>query len=183
MSNTSGTNINRIFIWIIVVILVLFLLCCVTPYTYIKFFVPTPTPTLFPTSIPSPTEDPTLTYVTNLGEISSQEASMLNIIAATVKNASQSDMDNPAWKNDVYSKFDNLIALANNAANLTPPSGWQPVQVDLDNVHNEFVLAKAALTDYYENKNQNAIQEFGKHLELANSYIGAVSSFVRSKGY
>ena len=183
MSNTTGKNINQIFIWVIVVILLLFLLCCVTPYTYFRFFGPTPTPTSSPTPIPSPTTDAALSYVTNLRSISSQEASLLDIIATTVKNASQSNLNNPAWKNDVYSKFDKLIVLANDAANITPPSGWQPVQEDLRNVHSEFVLAKAALTDYFENKNQNAVQGFGKHLELANSYIGAVASFVQTKGY
>jgi len=183
MANVAGKSINRIFIWIIIVIFLLFLLFCVTPYTYIKFFIPTSTPTSTPTSIPTPTLDPAVTYIANLREIASQEASMLNVIATTVKDASQSNMNDPTWRNDVYSKFDNLISLSNEVANLTPPPGWKPVQVDLVNVHNEFVSAKAVLTDYYENKNPNDIQDFGKHLELANSYIGAVSNFVQSKGY
>jgi hypothetical protein len=182
MSNTNK-SINRVFVWIIIVIFVVFLLCCVTPYTYVKFFVPTTTPTLVPTSTPAPTEDVGLTYVTKIRELAVEEQSIYQAITITVKDISQSNLDDAVWRNDLYSKFDKLIEFANEAASLPPPAGLEAIQENLQNIHNEYVLAKASLVDYLENKNQNALQEFGKHLELADSYFGTVIKLINAKGY
>lgn len=186
MENTTGKNINRVFIWILVVIFFVFALCCVTPYTYSRYFVPTitPVPTQTPKPPqPTPTKDVTSEYIETLRGFFSRQASLMNTIGIMVGNSTIEDTNNPEWRNDLYSKYDELLTISENAMNLAPPAGWEYSQEVLTDIHNELVLAKSDLIDFVENKNPNGAIEYRQHMELVINYLKTLQSFYQQKGY
>lgn len=143
---------------------------------------PAPTHTPEPTITPVPTQDVESDYVNAQKEIARREAALLDVIQIIVSNATESEWQNASWRNDLYLKFDELIGLTEESANMPHPPGWDAIQQNFQYVNLEFVKAKSALIDFVENQNTEALREFGVRLQLANAYIGTASDLIKAKG-
>ena len=173
------------FVWIGGLILVAILLFCVAPitYAYIKIkSIPTSTP--YPTLTPIPTQDSAgSAYAKNQLELVTKEKGDFDAIQVMVADATQSQLNDPVWRNSLFSKWDELISISTESANMPCPVGWEDVRAQFQNVNHEFILAKASMVDGVENQNQTSLNNANTHVHLAGTYLSTAGNLIAAKGY
>lgn len=177
--------------WILGIILAIILLFCVAPlgYGYVKLnsiqtFTPLPTRTPRSTNTPVPTKDPIVVdYLKRQAEIASKELSITEEINIIMSNASSSQTSDPTWKNNLYAKFDELVALAEEAANIPYPLGWENAVEELRLIHEEFVLAREDIIYSVENKDMDSLNDQVTHINLAGTHMTQFVRLIEIMGY